>query len=86
MVRQLRNGNGLDGLILANGGVLTYQHALCLSSQPRTSGIPYPSRNPLPEIITDISIPPVDSLVKGKAIIEVSILYAACINISYSPN
>ncbi len=31
-----------NGLILANGGVLTHENALCLSTRPRPNGTPYP--------------------------------------------
>ena len=72
MVRQLRKGNGRNGLILANGGTLTYQHVICLSSRPRNGGIPYPDHNSLPEIVTDVPILPVDSVARGEAIVEVS--------------
>jgi hypothetical protein len=51
MTRQLRSKKEkkiATGLILANGGVLTYQHVVCLSSSPRRDGSSYPSANPLP--------------------------------------
>ncbi|CAD6591207.1 MAG: hypothetical protein ASARMPREDX12_005031 [Alectoria sarmentosa] len=72
MVRQLRGGNGQNGLILANGGVLTYQHALCLSTRPRRNGSAYPDRNPLPSHMTDIPIPKPTVQASGEAIIEAS--------------
>jgi len=72
MVRQLRKGNGQNGLVLANGGVVTYQFVVCLSTRPRSS--PYPYSNPLPAIITDVSVPSVDVRATGEAIIEVSYL------------
>ena len=73
MTRQLRQGKGRHGLILANGGVMTYQHVLCLSSVPRRNGLPYPDQNPLPEYVTDIAAPKVVERVEGEqdAIIEV---------------
>ena len=71
MVRQLRKGAGKNGLVLANGGVATYQAAVCLSSSPRRDGLPYPTANPLPAIITDVQVPPVDVKAEGDAIIEV---------------
>jgi len=71
MVRQLRTGNGTHGLVLANGGSLTYQHVICLSSVPRKDGTPYPNANHLPEIVTDVPVPPVDDMADGEAIIEV---------------
>jgi Thiolase-like protein type 1 additional C-terminal domain len=72
MTRQLRTGNkGKHGLILANGGVITYQHVICLSSQPRRDGSPYPAKNPLPETIQDVLVPPIDAQPEGEAVIEV---------------
>ena len=71
MVRELRIGNSQTGLILANGGVLTYQHVLCLSKQPRQDGSNYPLSNPLPRYITDLPIPPITAHAEGEAIIEV---------------
>jgi hypothetical protein len=80
MTRQLRSSSKENpkkrkttGLILANGGVLTYQHVVCLSSSPRGDGSPYPSVKPLPAGPTDLE----DSLVvvkgeaEGLAVIEV---------------
>ncbi|TVY85952.1 hypothetical protein LAWI1_G006898, partial [Lachnellula willkommii] len=53
MVRVLRSGKARTGLVLANGGVATYQHVVCLSSHARPSPSPYPTTNPLPEILDD---------------------------------
>jgi hypothetical protein len=72
MVRELRKGNGRHGLVLANGGVATYQYVVCLSTQGRNDGSPYPDKNPLPDIITDVPVPPVDSQAEGEATVEVS--------------
>lgn len=86
MVRELRRGNGQNGLILANGGVLTYQHALCLSTRPRRDGSAYPDKNPLPTHLTDVPIPKVAVQVEeGEAKIEVS-LSRALTNPSCSPS
>ena len=72
MVRQLRSRDGHNGLILANGGVLTCQHALCLSTQPRRSSNPaYPPENPLPEYVPDLRVPSVTVEPEGEAIVEV---------------
>ena len=71
MVRELRSGKGHNGLILANGGVLTSQHAICLSSRPRQDGSTYPDRNPLPCHITDVPVPSISAQAEGEAIIEV---------------
>lgn len=66
MTRQLRNGKGRNGLVLANGGVLSYQHAVCLSSRPQGK---YPENKPSPD---NTSPPPVDAEATGPAVIEVS--------------
>lgn len=71
MVRELRKVNSQTGLILANGGVLTNQHVLCLSRQPRQDGSNYPLRNPLPRYITDLPTPSVTAHAEGEAVIEV---------------
>ena len=72
MARKLRAGNGTHGLVLANGGVLTYQHVICLSSRPRADGQHYPARNPLPPVFENNTIPTIDEVAEGEAIIEVS--------------
>ena len=72
MVRRLRsNGDKKHGLVLANGGVLTYQHVICLSSQPRDDDLPYPKSNPLPEVLKDVPTPVVDESAEGEAAVEV---------------
>ena len=72
MVRRMRGEKLSNGLILANGGVLTYQHALCLSTEPRKDGCGYPKANPLPEYVKDLPIPSVTAKAEGKSLIEVS--------------
>ena len=72
MVRQLRKNSGKIGLVLVNGGLATYEAVLCLSRSPRRDGLPYPTQPPLPEVISDVQIPPVDEQAEGDAIIEVS--------------
>jgi hypothetical protein len=71
MVRELRQGKARNGLVLANGGVVTYQYVVCLSKNPRDSH--YPDRNPLPDRL-DVSVPIVDEKAEGEATIEVSFL------------
>ena len=71
MVRKIRKGEAQRGLVLANGGMVTYQYVVCLSSQPRTS--PYPDRNPLPELLKDGPVPEVVEKAEGEAIIEVGV-------------
>ena len=73
MTRQLRKGKGKNGLILANGGVMSYQHVLCLSTIRRKRGSPYPEKEVLPEFVTDVPVPTVVKHVEGEqeATIEV---------------
>ena len=71
MTRRLRQGPAKNGLILANGGTVTYQHVVCLSRNPRQDAQGYPSKNPLPEKITDVIIPKVIEIVNGDAVVEV---------------
>ena len=76
MVRKLRKAKSgaeiKNGLVLANGGVATHQHVVCLSSAPRPDNSPYPESNPLPEMVTDVYVPRVLETVEGeqKAIVE----------------
>jgi hypothetical protein len=75
MTRQLRQrkSTGVDsnGLILANGGVMTYQHVVVLSSRPRKDETPYPSTNPLSVNPSRNPAPTIEEEAKGEAIIEV---------------
>jgi hypothetical protein len=68
MCRQIRSGKIHNGLVLANGGVLTYQHALCLSSRPGKQQ--YPHHPPLPEHSQGVQTPRFVEKAKGKAVIE----------------
>lgn len=70
MVRQLRQGKGRNGLILANGGVITYQNAICLSIEARRDGTGYPAARTLPDVVTDVPIPVVQAKASGNAVIE----------------
>jgi hypothetical protein len=72
MTRQLRSGRGKTGLVLANGGWVTYQHAVVLSRSPKRDGLPYTERDPLPKIITDVYVPPIVEVAEGAAVVEVS--------------
>jgi hypothetical protein len=71
MVRRLRQGAGQNGLILANGGFLSYQHAICISTQPRKTPSYYPDSGALKSGPSD-PIPPIDSEAEGEAKIEVN--------------
>ncbi|EPS44194.1 hypothetical protein H072_1830 [Dactylellina haptotyla CBS 200.50] len=70
LTRQLRSGRGTTAMVLANGGVATYQHVVCISTQPRARNSPYPKENPLPKTITNVQVPPIDETPEGEAIIE----------------
>jgi len=73
MVRKLRDREGKNGLVLANGGCLTYQHVMCLSSQSPTRDRPYPEKNLLPDSLKSV-MPHVDVVAEGEAIIEVCMI------------
>lgn len=70
MTRQLRAGKGKKGLVLCNGGVVSYQYAVVLSNEPRKEGR-YPLENPLPVMITDVPAPEVVGVADGEAVVEV---------------
>ncbi|CAG7940051.1 unnamed protein product [Penicillium nalgiovense] len=84
MARALRNGRGHNGLVLANGGIMTYQHVVVMSVRPRPDGSPYPERQPLPEVITDISIPPIEKKADGEAVLELTTTGMACRSVGIS--
>jgi len=73
MTRTLRSsfGEPKNGLVLANGGMVTHQYVVCLSSRPRKDGKSYPVKNPLPEVINDWQVPRVEERAEGEAWIEV---------------
>jgi hypothetical protein len=74
MARQIRSGTFQRGLVLANGGVLSHQHAVCLSSQPRKGKDVYPKKNPLPGIaIGEAWGTPFKEVAQGAAFIEVGV-------------
>ncbi|KAL4893126.1 hypothetical protein BDV59DRAFT_207930 [Aspergillus ambiguus] len=70
VVRDIRAGRGRNGLVLANGGVLSYHYTVCLSASPRADGSPYPAQNPLPAYAKGISPPPTAVKAEGRAVIE----------------
>ncbi|KAI7266152.1 hypothetical protein KC345_g8263 [Hortaea werneckii] len=91
MTRQLRSnssnsgpekgkgkGKRKTGLVLANGGWVTYQHVVCLSNSPRRAleggrkggGGIYPEEAPLPAVVDDVQVPPVQEEVEGEATVE----------------
>lgn len=70
MTRQLRNGKGKKGLVLCNGGVLSYQHVVVLSREPREEG-GYPEANPLPDVLEyGEATPEIDEVAEGEAVVE----------------
>ena len=69
VTRQLRGGKPRKGLVLCNGGVLSYQYVVVLSNQPRKEG-GYPTENPLPLQITYVPIPEIEAETEGEAIVE----------------
>jgi hypothetical protein len=66
----LRDGYGSTGLVLANGGSVTYQHVICLSKTPREDGSSYPTQNPLPDNLESEPHPKIDVAVEGEVEIE----------------
>lgn len=78
MVRQLRGGLKQNGLVLANGGFLTYQHAICLSTKQRKYSSSYPEGKP--DILDNRrNIPPLDAVAEGEAVIEVCTVPLFCV-------
>jgi len=69
MTRQIRAGKGRNGLVLCNGGWLSYQYVVILSKEPRREGV-YPEKNPLSEH-TDVAAPEIETAPQGEAIVEV---------------
>ncbi|KUI63541.1 hypothetical protein VM1G_10193 [Cytospora mali] len=69
MSRQIRSGTINTGIILANGGVLSYQHALCLSSRSKIASSPYPDSLVSSSTVVGIS-PPIEAFSEGDARIE----------------
>ena len=66
----MRAVKGKKGLVLCNGGVLSYQHVVVLGTEPR--GSPYPVGNPLPEVLDDIAVPALAEQAEGECVVEVS--------------
>lgn len=69
MSRQLRARKVKNGLVLANGGFLSYQHALCLSSEPRREGPSYPDSRGSSSAVVGTPAP-VEAFAQGEAIVE----------------
>jgi hypothetical protein len=69
MTRQLRDGKGKKGLVLCNGGVLSYQYVVILSKLPREEG-KYPTESSLPPQVTDVPVPELALDANGDAVVE----------------
>lgn len=70
MTRAIQSRKHRNGLVLANGGVLSWQHAICLSAQPQKNLAPYLIR----EILDNGQIsqgPEFSAQAQGEAMIEV---------------
>lgn len=72
MVRELRKafGEPRHGLVLANGGYVSHEYVVTLSSHPRKDRSPYPAKN---HHKTDWYVPPTDERAEGEANIEVCV-------------
>lgn len=71
MVRELRQGNKKNGLVLANGGFMTHEHAIVLSSiPPRQFGFPLDQAHH--DAVGKENIP-FQQHAEGEAVIEVSL-------------
>lgn len=71
MTRRLRKGDKHTGLVLANGGVATYQHVTILSRKP-PQNITFPTQATLPKYLENKDIPAFDEKATGEAVVEVS--------------
>jgi hypothetical protein len=70
MTRVIRSRKHRNGLVLANGGVLSWQHAICLSAQPQKNLAPYLKR----EVLDNGQVsqgPEFSAQARGEARIEV---------------
>ncbi|KAH8733058.1 hypothetical protein GQ44DRAFT_601041 [Phaeosphaeriaceae sp. PMI808] len=67
MTRQLRAGEGKKGLVLCNGGVLSYQYVVILGREPLNEIYP---ENPLPEQLEDVGVPELVLDAEGEAFVE----------------
>lgn len=74
MVRRLRklhgNAGPSNGLLLANGGVLTTENAICVSTHPRKASDPYPREDMVLSRSVQLA-PSIAMDVQGEVVIEV---------------
>jgi hypothetical protein len=73
MTRQLRSGKGKKGLVLCNGGVLSYQYVVILGTEPRSST--YPLEHGLPEVLEDVEVPGLAESAEGECVVEVRYIH-----------
>jgi hypothetical protein len=69
MTRQLRAGKGKKGLVLCNGGVLSYQHVVVLGKEAQKDRA-YPLARPLPEVLDDVEVPAIAMQARSEAVVE----------------
>jgi hypothetical protein len=70
MTRELRRGKKSNGLVLANGGFLTHEHAIVLSNKPPHGfGLPL---NEAHHHVSTVGVPVFDEHAEGESVIEVS--------------
>lgn len=74
MTRAIREGKGKTGLVLCNGGVMSYQYVVVLSKHSRTSGV-YPQETSLPQDGKDLTVPDIEERPEGEAEVEVSYIF-----------
>ncbi|KZM22166.1 catalytic [Ascochyta rabiei] len=70
MTRQLRarRPKAAKGLVLCNGGVLSYQYVVVLGTEPRGSA--YPVGDALPEWVSDVEVPDLAERAEGECLVE----------------
>ncbi|EPE04425.1 acetyl- acetyltransferase [Ophiostoma piceae UAMH 11346] len=69
MARRIRRGMAQNGMVVANGGVLTHHYSLIFSTSPRSSSLVYPM-NPLPSDMEVRFVPPLEEVAEGAATLE----------------
>lgn len=75
MVRAIREGKGRKGLVLCNGGLLSYQYVVMLGKEPRKNGPAYPEGDPLPERVGEEGVPEIAVTAEGEGVVEVCLSF-----------
>jgi len=73
MVRKFRKSARTNGLVLGNGGVVSYHHAMVLSNSPPSRS--YPLEDTIPEVNQDVLDVQFVEQPEGNATIEVGPCY-----------